>query len=376
MIKLAERTGFRGAGLLGLIFAGIVAVGLACQVPVFRFALERWEADSYTIVIVPGSQGKLSATEEEVRAFLQSQGSADGVIANLKVRVDSENVGEGTGATLRLFYPPKLAGADAPPIWTGALTKENAQVLVDSPARSKMVTRLLKGESATWLMIESGDKGKDDDADSEIKKAFLKAEGLLKIPEGVLTVEEARKATQGAGSDPDDVLRSPIPLKIAFSLIRISRDDPAESVLREMLLHMEDDLGEFGDEPMVFPVFGRGRALEPLIGRGINSENVFEHASYFCGACSCEIKNQNPGIDLLITANWEAAIAGSEVIVEKSLPPLVGVGALSDGGVTPEGNAAASESGPGFSFRSPWVMTGGGLLLALGLGSVLILRKN
>ncbi len=33
---------------------------------------------------------------------------------------------------------------------------------------------------------------------------------------------------------------------------------------------MEADLGEFRNEPMVFPVFGRGRALEPLIARGIN----------------------------------------------------------------------------------------------------------
>jgi hypothetical protein len=338
--------------------------------------LERWEADSYTLVIVPGSQEKLSAVEEEVSAFLQLKGGDDAAAPNLKVRIDSENVGEGPGATMRLFYPPKLAGADAPPIWTGALTKENAQMLVDSPARREIVTRLLKGESATWIMIESGDKGKDDEAASEIEKAFVKAEGVLKIPDGVLTVEEAREVSQGAGSDPDDVLRSSIPLKIAFSLIRISRANPAESIFREMLLHMEDDLREFGDEPMVFPVFGRGRALEPLIGGGINSENVFEHASYFCGACSCEIKNQNPGIDLLIAANWEAAIAGSEVIVEKSLPPLVGIGALSDAGVTQEETASDVGSGAGFSFLSSWVMIVGGVLVALALGSVLILRKN
>ena len=92
--QLTKRTGFRSAGLLGLIFVGIMVVGLACQVPVFRFALERWEADSYTIVIVPGSQGKLSAAEEKISAFLQSKGSADAVTANLKVRIDPENVGE------------------------------------------------------------------------------------------------------------------------------------------------------------------------------------------------------------------------------------------------------------------------------------------
>lgn len=376
MIQLRERVGFRSAGLIWAIFVGILAGGLACQVPVFRFALERWEADSYTIVIVPGAGGELSAVEEEVRAFLQSKGSADSGSANLTVRIDPGNVGKDGGAKVQLFYPPKLAGSEFPAIWSGVLSMENARTLVDSPARRKIVARLLKGESATWVLIESGDEGKDDHAASQIEKAFLKAEDELKIPDGVLTVEEAGEVSEAVGRDSDDVLRSKIPLKIDFSLIRISRDDPAELIFREMLLNMEDDLGEFAGDPMVFPVFGRGRALEPLIGRGINVENVFEHASYFCGACSCEIKNQNPGVDLLIAANWDAAIAGSEVIVEKSLPPLVGIGALSDGDGIQEGTAAAIESGSFFSLGKPWVVSVFGVLLALGFGSVLILRKN
>ena len=375
-MKLTERMRFPRAGLISFIFVGIFAAGLACQVPVFRFALERWEADSYTIIIVPGTGGKLSAAEEEVTAFLQSKGSTDSATANLNIRIDPENVGEDVGATLRLIYPSKLAESDVPAIWSGALIMKNARALVDSPARRKIVTRLLNGESATWVLVESGDKGKDDNAASEIKKAFLKAKSELKIPDGVLTVEEAQEVSQTDGRDQDDILRSKIPLKIDFSLIQISRDDPAEAIFREMLLHMEDDLGEFTDEPMVFPVFGRGRALEPLIGRGINLENVFEHTSYFCGACSCEIKNQNPGVDLLIAADWETAVAGSEVIVEKSLPPLVGIGALTAGSVTQEGAAAAIESDPGFSFLGLWVVAGGGVLLAMGLGSILILRKN
>jgi hypothetical protein len=375
-MKLIERMRFHPPGLISFIFVVIFAAGLACQVPVFRFALERWEADSYTIIIVPGTGGKLSAAEEEVTAFLQSKGSTDSATANLNIRIDPENVGEDVGATLRLIYPSKLPGSDVPAIWSGALIMKNARALVDSPARRKIVTRLLNGESATWVLVESGDKGKDDKAASEIEKAFLKAKSELKIPDGVLTVEEAQEVSQADNRDQDDILRSKIPLKIDFSLIQISRDDPAEAIFREMLLHMEDDLGEFTDEPMVFPVFGRGRALEPLIGRGINLENVFEHTSYFCGACSCEIKNQNPGIDLLIAADWETAVAGSEVIVEKYLPPLVGIGALAAGSVTQEGAAAAIESGPEFSFLGLWVAAGGGVLLALGLGSILILRKN
>jgi len=70
---------------------------------------------------------------------------------------------------MQLLYPPKLTGSDPLPIWTGALTMENAQLLIGSP------TRLLKGESATWVMIERGDRGKDDHAASEVALSEIKA---------------------------------------------------------------------------------------------------------------------------------------------------------------------------------------------------------
>jgi hypothetical protein len=79
---------------------------------------------------------------------------------------------------------------------------------------------------------------------------------------------------------------------------------------------------------MHFPVFGKGRVLPPLIGAGINKENALGDCSYLCGPCSCQVKNQNPGMDLLIKADWWTALEGSSVIVEKELPPLTGVDEL------------------------------------------------
>ncbi|MDG2401444.1 MAG: hypothetical protein P8M04_12820 [Akkermansiaceae bacterium] len=376
MTQLIKKIRFCHSGLVGMILFGVVIVGLTCQVPVFRFALERWETDSYTVVIVPGASGKLSPTENEALKFLQSRGEADSGNMNLEVKIDSKKIGESSAATMGLFYPPRSAGPRIPPIWSGALTMGNAKTLVDSSARREIVSRLLSGESAVWILIESGDKEKDDRAAVEIEKAFAKAEAELKIPDGVLTVAEAREVPPGKQRDLDVTLRSSIPLKIKFSLIRISRTNSAESIFREMLLHMEADLGEFRNEPMVFPVFGRGRALEPLIARGINLVNVFEHSSYFCGACSCEIKNQNPGVDLLISANWEEAIAGNEVIIGKSLPPLLGIGTLSDESTNGEKTRDTLGSELADLKRRPWVMVGGVILLGLAFGSILILRNN
>ena len=52
-----------------------------------------------------------------------------------------------------------------------------------------------------------------------------------------------------------------------------------------MLLNLEDDLldEEFANQPLLFSVFGKGRVLPPLVGKGINEETVLGDCSYLCG---------------------------------------------------------------------------------------------
>lgn len=207
---------------------------------------------------------------------------------------------------LELFYPGGLKQASDAPIWSVPMTEPNVKRMIDSPVRQELRKRLLTGESAIWVLLESGDKAKDEAASKLLVEALRAAEGKLELPDGVITQEEAANpdATRHKHKENADVLQSDLPLKIAFSMLRVSRADEAESALMAMLMHIEPDLEEFEQEPMVFPVFGRGRALEPLIGKGIHADNVLETAAYLCGACSCEIKEQNPGIDLLMAADW------------------------------------------------------------------------
>ena len=87
-------------------------------------------------------------------------------------------------------------------------------------------------------------------------------------------------------------------------MLRVPRDDPPSSALVAMLIGSEPDLAERTD-PMVFPVFGRGRALLPLIGAGITAKNIHDSAAFLVGPCSCEVKEQNPGFDLLLAADWD-----------------------------------------------------------------------
>lgn len=249
----------------------------ACQVPVFRYALENWSPAPWRVRL-----------PDSALPGFETGG------ANLQIE-------RATGlAALELRLPE--GEGEASPVWTGPADAAHWQQLLDSPVRRELARRLLAGESAVWLLLESGDAAKDAAAGKVLQEALQAAQAELKLPEGVVTPaqldEPGRKGTAA------DVLHSDLPLRLAFSVLRLSRDDPAEAVLRAMLMKVEPDLADYVAEPMVFAVFGRGRALEPLIGRGIHADNLREAATYLCGACSCEIKEQNPGMDLLLAADW------------------------------------------------------------------------
>ncbi len=270
--------------LLLLFFLCSVAAW-ACQVPVFRYALERWEPGTY-----------LLRAPAEVKTD---------PLANVEVEMAA-------GVTqIELHYPPKLRQAADTPIWSAAMNAENVRLMLDSPVRQELKKRLLAGQSAVWLLLECGDAPKDDAAAKAVEEGLQAAQEKLKLPDGVITQDEAsdpKKRRENA-----DVLQSDLPLKIEFSTLRVSRQDPEEAALIAMLMHLEPDLSDYVKEPMVFPIFGRGRALEPLIGKGVHIDNMLDAATYLCGACSCEIKEQNPGIDLLMTADWEP-VASKEVV--------------------------------------------------------------
>jgi hypothetical protein len=86
-------------------------------------------------------------------------------------------------------------------------------------------------------------------------------------------------------------------------------------------MYAEPGLLELQSSPMVFPVFVRGRALGAFVGKGIKEEFIREVCEFVIEACGCEIKEDNPGADLLIAFDWEAGI-GKRWVEEEI--PLVG----------------------------------------------------
>jgi hypothetical protein len=328
--RLSSALGITLGVVLGVVL-GFAVAACACNVPVFRFALERWRADPYRIVVF--QRGPLSDADREVLRPLEEQQGR--LPANVDVRtVDVDGLdksGSPEAAADREFlshlrnpqfpcvavqYPAHLQ--IAAPLWLGPLEREALLRVINSPARKELVHRLAAGETAVWILLETGDAAKDDPAAEFLAAELKRLEQTLELP--TLT------------ASPDDALATQLPLEIKFSLLRVRRDASEEKMLIAMLLGSEPDLAEM-TEPMVFPAFGRGRALLPLVGAGVTAKNIHEAAEFLAGACSCEIKGQNPGFDLLLAADWEMLLSQSGV-------PLAAISTM-PGGVPADESAEA-----------------------------------
>ncbi len=66
------------------------------------------------------------------------------------------------------------------------------------------------------------------------------------------------------------------------------------------------------DEPLVAPVFGRGRALEVIPAKQLNASLIEDLTMFLCGACSCQVKERNPGFDLLLSTDWNRELFGED----------------------------------------------------------------
>jgi len=306
-----------------VLFVLVSSSAFACSVPVFRYAMERWPADYYEAVLI--YRGQLTEDQKQLLNELRQEDSETEAFLNLRILeadVDeateekvkgllmSEEFPE-TLPVLVLWYPWRRS--QTPPVWQGPFTSSTVAALLQSPVRQKLVERLIEGQTAVWIFLESGNADKDKAA--------------LRLLEQELETA-ARELKEQAESIPDEFAVPEITYE--FSILPVSRSDPNERMLLTLLLNSEPDLDEYADKPMVFPVLGRGRVLFALIGDGITADNIRETIYFLTGPCGCEIKMMSPGVDLLLTANWDAAAMKFyeefyNEYYETPLPELTGV---------------------------------------------------
>ncbi len=354
-----------------------VSIANACNVPVFRYALERWRVDPYRVTLF--HNGPLSNDEKKIVDMLDAydKGRKGFPQCLTLTLVDLSKPKAIEEDDLKLWKRQKSAKAPwvvvespyvqlldedqdepefPPPLWSGSLSNKMIHQLLFSPARREIAKRILNGQTGVVVLLESGDKKKDDAAEKLLRQELAKMPKELKLPE--LT------------DDPADQLKETAPpLRIEFSILRLARDDSAEAGFVRILMHRDPSLAKL-KSPLVFSIFGRGRSLDALADKGIDAENIKKDCQFLVGACSCEVKKQNPGFDVLIDVDWEAGLTGSWVKPPEP-PPLTSL--------FPEPEPQKlSKRVPIWEkqwFRIAAISLGGALIVLLIGGTILIRRR-
>lgn len=266
--------------LLAAILLCFSSCASACTIPVFRYALDRWEADKFHLVL-PAASAQDAPVTELLRP-LRANGKA-----NLDIETSKDKAL--TNSELR------FSTRDQATLWKGPLDQTTLEGLLDSPARQQIRAHILAGDSIVWVMADHGTP------EDELQAQRL--EKRLKFLEQVATLPIQNP------NDPDSQLGPGPPLKLKFTLLRFRSDDPAERVFANMLA---------GPKALIDPaktsfaaaVFGRGRVLGAWPLDDLD-DAVLEDASMFLvGRCSCRIKNENPGWDILMNADWGKELQG------------------------------------------------------------------
>jgi hypothetical protein len=287
--------------LIAFVLVFLTTAASCCNVPVFRYALERWEPDPFQLVIF--HTDPLSA---EVTARLQTlEPLVDATDARPNWQVITLDANQAIPPLYAHLWKsqkslPMPSYALCIPEWrktdpalaTGALSLGELTRLIASPIRTELLTELLKGTAVTWLVVETTDEAANKELQQQLREETARLLNIIQIPPNI-------------GKDGINVL-SELPVEVSFATITMRADDPQEAMLLQLLSN-----GDAIDEPTLYPIFGRGRALAAMPASTVTKELLEETARFLCGACSCQVKAQNPGFDLLMSAHWTSIFGDS-----------------------------------------------------------------
>ena len=358
-------------------FLALAAVASACNVPVFRYALERWQNDLYHVVIF--HKGELPAAEKARVDDLGKRSIVEGGTANLEIT---------TVDVTQPFEPGfedlwKTVPADAPlpyllvqvrmgrekvlTVWQAPLKDADFDKLTHSPQRQEIVDRLLKGHSAVWLVLPGKDELATHNTVNLIETELNRLQDELPLPAGI--------------GQPGSEVYSEIPLTLRFSVLLLKPGPDADILLPEIFRRVAPGAAAEG-QPLVMPVFGRGRAVDVIPGDKADEGTVEDLSKFICGACSCQVKEQNPGFDLLMSVPWNERLFAPDMLPPKDNPKLqvkAELVAIAPGtGVPasasePTSHSPAKSQGAEIGNSRDWALEAGMLLLLLiGVGLVVL----
>jgi hypothetical protein len=308
-----NRTAWLVIGLMSFVILTATNGARACSTPVYRYAMYRWFPAPYTIFYFHDSE----PSEADLVVHKLIEGYADYEKAD-PANIDLVSIDMAKDPELKRL-PPFLRkawqeGNDGSlpgymvvsplgdNLHRGKLTTDHVKALVESSARAEIVKQIEVGKTCVYVMLTCSDEAKNKKAEEAAKKAIKVVQsGEVEFYDGELPYwgeeeeEEGDDAKKAKDKKPTHTI----------GWLKVDRKSKTENWLVSSLLSVEYDLAEI-DEPMIFAVFGRGRALPPYVGKGVTEDNLLDYFAEVTGACSCTVKDQNPGMDLLIKYDWDS----------------------------------------------------------------------
>jgi hypothetical protein len=227
----------------------------------------------------------------------------------------------------------------------GPLDPDTLAAVLDSPVRRELVRRILEGDSVVWVVAtKTGGEGEVERVASRLR--FL---------------EQVAELPAQNPDDPDSQLGPGPDLKLKFTVLPLSLDDPAERHFAAMLAGPAHQDFVKNGIPFAAPVFGRGRVLGAWPLEELDDLMIEDTSLFLTGRCSCRVKNENPGWDLLLKVDWETALAsvvGEEPGAAEEEKPAPSADAK-PGPVETVVIAPAAVAGSPKKAGLPWVTLGG-----------------
>jgi len=339
----------------------------ACEIPVFRYALERWQAVPCRLIVFLPQRTEGSFTPEQ-RGLMDALGQSNRCeveTCDVSALPDSSSA-DATPPALNIWnqLPCKPAlpaltlccwgGKDFVPdaAYSRPLQREMVDMLVKLPYHREVARRLMTGDSAVWVLLTVSNSSKNASARKMLGDALQSCEQTLKLPNEL---------------DPNDTtydtpVNSGVALRLRFSLLEVPGSAAEADLFRSAVRTITTNAATT-TEPVAIPVFGRGLALDAFSGAMLEPKTVRDVCEFLCGACSCSVKEMRPGVNLYMPVDWDAEVTQSPLV--EALPSLTVPGAT---------NAIGPQAQPG---RTNVVAVAGtqrinvsrslGALLAIGL---------
>lgn len=237
--------------LLLIVIAALAS--LACTTKVSEWVLLNSDPDKYLLVFF--HKGEISDLEKQQHRELEKIIKPANIVMKTFEREDIESSG------YALYYNNQPVAE-----YTDYKMLSN---IASSPLREKVASELMQGKLSVFFYLKSGNSEKDERGLQLIKKTLAAS-----------------------------------PFGEVITVLDLDRNSEEEKHLVSMLLSVEDDLKGI-QEPMLFGIFGRFRALEPLLANGISEDNITLMIDFLTADCSCLIKDALPGRSILYDGSWE-----------------------------------------------------------------------